>query len=200
MRPKNRKYCVRAHKPKLCFESEKKALNFIKYNSAEIEEENGYAPIRAYYCVACGGWHLSSQPIREPETPTEDKPKYRPSYSQQLINDQGYYHLIGYFRSDDIRDWKIENHGTSIKDPEVLKEFWMAYGTLIKEGSKELCNSRVWWVVRGPQGKMVIHASRGTAWLLGRGEQVGTDFERLSKGLFYRGGEIKILERKSAKP
>lgn len=43
-------------------ETEKKALNFIKFNGNEIEEISGFAPTRAYYCTACGGWHVTHLP------------------------------------------------------------------------------------------------------------------------------------------
>ena len=61
MRPiKNRIFCVECQRPKILFESKSKALNFIKYNSDEIKEENGIAPIRTYWCKSCGGWHVTS--------------------------------------------------------------------------------------------------------------------------------------------
>ena len=47
-------------KPKMLFESQAKADNFILYNKEEIEEENGKAPVRSYYCRLCGGWHVTS--------------------------------------------------------------------------------------------------------------------------------------------
>lgn len=58
----NRVYCAASRKYKVLFESEKSANNFIKYNSDDIREQNGYAPIRSYYCPICGGWHVTSQP------------------------------------------------------------------------------------------------------------------------------------------
>ena len=63
MKPsKSRVYCPECGRQKILFETEKKALNFIKFNSEEIEEESGRAPIRAYYCEFCGGWHVTSSP------------------------------------------------------------------------------------------------------------------------------------------
>ena len=47
----------------MLFESESKALNFIHYNSEEITDKNGYAPKRAYFCTACGGWHVTHSDI-----------------------------------------------------------------------------------------------------------------------------------------
>lgn len=64
MRPtKNRVFCTQCFKPKMVFESRAKALNFIKYNADEINDENGYAPKRAYYCTSCGGWHVTHSDI-----------------------------------------------------------------------------------------------------------------------------------------
>ena len=54
-------YCPQCKRSKQRFESKKEADMFIKYNAEECRQENGYAPIRAYYCQACCGWHLSSK-------------------------------------------------------------------------------------------------------------------------------------------
>jgi len=43
----------------MLFETEKKANNFIKFNSEEIEEESGFKPERSYFCIACNGWHVT---------------------------------------------------------------------------------------------------------------------------------------------
>ena len=59
--PKHRVYCPSANRQKLLFETERKALNFIRYNGDTIEKESGYRPIRAYYCHCCGGYHTTSQ-------------------------------------------------------------------------------------------------------------------------------------------
>lgn len=61
MRPtKNRIFCPKCHFSKMLFETKQKAENFIKYNTKEILEENGTAPVRAYYCPSCGGYHVTS--------------------------------------------------------------------------------------------------------------------------------------------
>ena len=62
MKPsKNRVYCPDCGRTKMLFESEAKALRFMKFNKEEIELENGKAPVRAYECKMCGGWHLTSK-------------------------------------------------------------------------------------------------------------------------------------------
>lgn len=53
--------CGVNHQSRILFESQKAADNFIKYNAERIKEQNGYAPIRSYYCSLCGGWHVTSQ-------------------------------------------------------------------------------------------------------------------------------------------
>lgn len=66
-------YCPECRKNKILFESEKAANNFMKFNAAEIEAETGKAPVRAYYCQACAGWHVTSSPVptREQVTRTD---------------------------------------------------------------------------------------------------------------------------------
>ena len=68
MKPiKNRIFCMECQRPKMLFESKSKAINFIKFNSDEIKNENGIAPIRVYFCKSCGGWHVTSRirPVSE---------------------------------------------------------------------------------------------------------------------------------------
>lgn len=60
MKPtKNRIFCNECQRPKMLFETEKKALLFMKFNNEEIAEENEKVPSRAYFCEACAGWHLT---------------------------------------------------------------------------------------------------------------------------------------------
>lgn len=60
MKPtRNRIFCPQCKRPKMLFESQKKADNFIEFNKSEIEENNRYAPCRSYYCPFCAGWHVT---------------------------------------------------------------------------------------------------------------------------------------------
>ena len=64
MKPtKNIFFCLDSNKNKMRFETEKKALNFIKFNSQEIKIENGKAPTRCYFCIACNSYHVTSNKI-----------------------------------------------------------------------------------------------------------------------------------------
>ena len=55
-------FCRESGRNKMLFESESKANNFIKFNADEIRESTGQAPIRSYYCISCGGWHVTHMP------------------------------------------------------------------------------------------------------------------------------------------
>lgn len=61
MKPTNLVLCQSAHRSKQQFESKKKALNFIKFNSDAIIAENGFAPVRSYWCDTCACWHVTSE-------------------------------------------------------------------------------------------------------------------------------------------
>ena len=64
MKPtKNRNFCIDCMRPKMLFASEKKAIRCIEMNGDEMYESSGRKPIRAYYCIACGGWHITSKEI-----------------------------------------------------------------------------------------------------------------------------------------
>lgn len=58
----NRVFCVDCGRHKCRFDTEEEALRFIEYNGHDIYEQSGKAPVRAYPCVACGGWHITSRP------------------------------------------------------------------------------------------------------------------------------------------
>lgn len=55
-KPKNRIYCPIAYRPKMLFETEEKAMRFIRMNADQFD---GKVPIRAYFCNGCGGWHVT---------------------------------------------------------------------------------------------------------------------------------------------
>ena len=59
MKPKNRVMCPDCGRPKMLFETEKKAQNFLKFNMDEVNP-NGTRTMRVYYCPACCGYHISS--------------------------------------------------------------------------------------------------------------------------------------------
>lgn len=61
-KPKNRIMCPDCGKQKMLFETEAKANNFIKFNKDDID--NGDT-LRAYYCTACCGWHISHVPFHK---------------------------------------------------------------------------------------------------------------------------------------
>ena len=49
--------CPDCGRPKMLFETERKANDFIRWNGDEIDTHGGQ--LRAYYCPSCCGWHIS---------------------------------------------------------------------------------------------------------------------------------------------
>lgn len=62
MKPKNRVFCPDCGKQKMLFETERKAEDFLRWNSGEIP---GGDKLHTYYCKACCGWHLTHVQHRE---------------------------------------------------------------------------------------------------------------------------------------
>lgn len=56
----NRVYCIGCKRPKMLFETQTKADNFIKFNRDEIASSSDKVPSRSYYCSFCCGWHVTS--------------------------------------------------------------------------------------------------------------------------------------------
>jgi len=59
IKPKNRVYCADSMRPKMKFETEKEARNFIKWNHDNFDEK---VPSRVYWCEACCGYHITARP------------------------------------------------------------------------------------------------------------------------------------------
>ena len=83
----NRVYCHDSKKLKMLFETEKKAQTFLKFNREEIEQQNGHAPVRAYYCPVCGGWHVTSRKYYEPKKDQCENVIERYQHNQQIRQD-----------------------------------------------------------------------------------------------------------------
>ena len=73
MRPndKNRVMCPDCGRPKMQFETERKAQDFIKWNAGDFPQ--GGESLRTYYCKACCCWHISHK-------------QYKSGYGTQLNN------------------------------------------------------------------------------------------------------------------
>lgn len=58
--------CPDCGKPKLQFQTEQKALNFIKYNGQDIiKDGQTIENLRTYYCPSCCAYHITSKPYKE---------------------------------------------------------------------------------------------------------------------------------------
>lgn len=70
-------FCPGCGRPKQLFKSEKEAELYLYYNQDAILDESGYCPVRAYYCEACGGWHVTSQTLEERDKSAKKGEKVR---------------------------------------------------------------------------------------------------------------------------
>lgn len=59
MKPKKRVMCPECWREKMLFETQEKALNFIRFNGDDIDTKG--KKLRPYYCEACGGYHITSK-------------------------------------------------------------------------------------------------------------------------------------------
>ena len=59
IKPKNRVFCPAIGRSKKLFDTKERAEMYIERNAETIRKNSGVAPVRAYYCKACGGWHVT---------------------------------------------------------------------------------------------------------------------------------------------
>jgi len=65
-KPKNRVYCRSINRLKILFDSEAAANRFIKFNQDSINEgKDKPTKLRSYYCITCGGYHVTHLPYNE---------------------------------------------------------------------------------------------------------------------------------------
>lgn len=129
-KPKNRIMCPDCGRQKMLFESEAKANNFIKFNKDTI---NNGDKLRAYYCPACCGWHISHQKFHKDmegrtdkmiEAYNDLKKKNRNPHINEII-DEIYQTLV----IANLKDRKQVNQ--LLRQPEYSK-----YGQFVKQEAK----------------------------------------------------------------
>lgn len=130
MKPtRNKVFCKDCERAKILFETEKKANNFIKFNTEEIEEESGYGPQRSYYCLFCGGWHITSIKVKIGLSRKEQK-------FEQYKQDNPTINRNGKVDNQAKRIRMIENWERQIKDLDTTQKekfFSENAGHLFKE-------------------------------------------------------------------
>lgn len=88
MKPtKSKVFCRNCNRHKMLFETEKKANLFIQFNQEEIQEVSGYSPQRSYFCLFCGGWHVTS--IKEEIGTTKNESLYQ-AYTENRKKKAGF--------------------------------------------------------------------------------------------------------------
>lgn len=56
-------YCLQSQKAKKQFATREEADLYIRYNHEKILMENGYGPIRSYFCDTCNCYHTTSKEV-----------------------------------------------------------------------------------------------------------------------------------------
>lgn len=62
--------CPDCGRQKMLFETEKQALDFLKYNGEDVNPD-GSKEMKVYYCPACCGYHISSHEYKGHGTATD---------------------------------------------------------------------------------------------------------------------------------
>ena len=131
MKPtKNRVFCYGCHRPKMLFETQQKADNFIHYNTDAILEKKRKAPVRSYYCEICNGWHVTSNP-------SEDKGEELNQREHRIIQD-----IIALKHKYDIDVEKIKNIKENITPKAEAVESLIIFGEI--DEAKELTNACIY--------------------------------------------------------
>ncbi len=100
MRPKHRVWCPDCQRPKMLFETERKAQDFIQWNGDDMEY--GADTLRAYYCPACCGWHISHRGHRSWYDRQTEQMIHRIKEHQEQFNPQAVpdlYHVAEYYKA-----------------------------------------------------------------------------------------------------
>jgi len=114
-------YCPDYKGGKLQFLSRKKARDFIRKNRIEIEEENGKAPVRPYWCDKCGCWHVTSAELH-PREPGK-KPRIGTSIDPWLT--EVYGNLVQAVRYIELGDMKNALYSVQDTIPIIFWEIRM---------------------------------------------------------------------------
>ena len=128
-KPKNRIICPDCGKPKMVFESESKAKNFIKFNSDDIEFGSDMRP---YYCPACCGWHISHKQYRKSYEGRTDK------LIELYRNEKKHVYPIDYENIETLyKDLKNHNFKSRKEVNQYLREMktW-TYNGFVKQEAK----------------------------------------------------------------
>jgi len=99
MKPKNRIWCPDCNRPKMLFETERKANDFIKWNGEDLA--TGSETLRAYYCPSCCGWHISHR-------------SYKPVYESRTDELIGAYRRMISKKGTDRIDRLLTNKGETV--------------------------------------------------------------------------------------
>lgn len=124
--------CPDIGRPKMLFDTEAKALNFIKFNGEELTDDT--SKLRVYWCNACGGYHISSHKPKKWDDGRRTE-KLIEAYRKDLKEGGKFYKLDDtleagkYFpqipkevtNNEELKRWF---RSLNIKNPRVINSFY----------------------------------------------------------------------------
>jgi hypothetical protein len=150
MKPtKNRVLCKDCGRKKMLFDTEKKAQNFIRFNNEEIQAESGYSPERSYYCLFCGGWHITSIKRKIGLSKNEQmfeqykQEKEKMSVAKTLNQEETSIRNSSKVEKEEERNEKIKDLENQIKEmiPSQKEYFFLEHISNLNKEIEQLCYS-----------------------------------------------------------
>ena len=134
---KNRFWCIESKQFKQQFESEEKAKRFMEWNKEAFRKK--YRPVRAYFCEACGCWHIThlAAPRRQTSFTEEVIERMKKEETNHHNSIENVTELTPDAKLEKIRkgldDILVKNNGNICK--EQLDVIWMRYSEIKEEVS-----------------------------------------------------------------
>ena len=130
----------------MLFESEAKAVNFINFNADDMAAENKGVPVRAYFCAACGGWHITKHDNADWFKAKEVSQNVILTYQSELkiiITD----FFTNYSNKQDFEVWKVKMDKAlelydKLQELEVHNEVMVKAGRCFKQFQVNLAREK----------------------------------------------------------
>jgi hypothetical protein len=132
MKPiKNRFHCIYSGRVKMLFKTEKKANNFMKFNNDTIESENGYKPVRAYFCICCNGWHLTSKQLTGKKTVNKVEEIISPTIHEKKVTKSIIKEINAKKSNEDEIEIEVLSDEPTIRLIKICEEYKIGMAELI---------------------------------------------------------------------
>lgn len=120
-------FCTQCARPKQLFPSQVKAEQYLVHNRDMIFSENGYSPIRSYYCENCRGWHTTSLTVHEHDMKKEEKERIQKQKQKSAERRKNTGKLLD--KVENYVLYTLENYkkGKTVKAIRMWDEAWKLF-------------------------------------------------------------------------